>query len=1281
MDSSSANLNVRIAVDRGGTFTDIYSQIIRPNPDDSACPLVEEHVLKLLSEDPRNYKDAPTEGIRRVLQLATGRSYPRGEPIDTTHIHSIRMGTTIATNALLERKGQSCAFVTTAGLKHLLNIGNQSRPDIFDLKVAKFPPLYDAVVEAHERVVLDKSVMPPLFHIRLPLDEYRLTEDLRKIRQTGITSLAVALVHSYGFRDHEHKVYDIASSLGFTHISLSSNLTPMVKIVPRGFTATVDAYLTPKLRDYISNFKHAFTDELQSTDVQFMRSDGGLCHIDAFYGYIAILSGPAGGVVGYARTAYKFEKNAPERKTTNPPLPIIGFDMGGTSTDVSRYAGRFEHVFETQTAGVTIQAPQLDINTVAAGGGSRLFFRAGMFYVGPESAGAHPGPVCYRKGGHLTVTDANLLLGRIEPALFPHIFGENADLPLDVDATRKAFVELTETINDQMREIGEPEMTPEEVADGFVRVANETMCRPIRELTEAKGHDVREHSLACFGGAGGQHACAIARTLGIETVFIHKFSGVLSAYGIAIADSVVEAQEPIDVSYNDEAGREKALTVLQSLRTNSEDLLHKRGFDDERIRCELYLNLRYDGTDFGIMVLCPTDRQNHLEDVEFAKFFVEEYAQEHGFSIPDRDIIIDDVRVRALGAPHTVNMLAEPITLPALATDDTGNVKRIVGHAKSVLTSKCYYKESSGWKTTEVWRIHDLPRGEAVLPGPCMIVDSDVGNTIVVDLGCVARIASDGNILIDVSSQNASQGDILSAREHVDPIKLSIYSHRFMGIAEQMGRTLQRTSISTNIKERLDFSCALFDETGGLVANAPHVPVHLGAMQDAVRFQIRTLRNDWKEGEVLLSNHPQAGGTHLPDITVITPVYFHDKVVFYVASRGHHADIGGITPGSMPPFSTHLSEEGLAVKSMKLVKDGLFQEDEITNLLRESGCRCIRDVISDLRAQVAANKKGITLVKELISMQGFELVRSYMHHIQHAASEAVRHMLRQLAQKHSQKDGNYLQFCDKMDDGTEIKLKLRVNEESGDALFDFSGTGSEVKGNTNAPRAITSSAIIYALRCLVNESIPLNQGCLDPIDIRVPKGSILHPAGNLAVVGGNVLTSQRLTDVILGAFGACAASQGCMNNLTFGDESMGYYETLGGGAGAGPGWNGTSGVQTHMTNTRITDVEILERRYPVIVREFSLRESSGGRGEWCGGEGLVRALEFTRPVTVSLLTERRVFHPWGLAGGETGSCGKNELVRKDGEIKDVGGKNSFKVQCGDVVRVNTPGAGGYGKAS
>lgn len=1294
MGVESKTPRVRIAIDRGGTFTDVYAEIDRLDPGNPENILSEQHVLKLLSVDPSNYPDAPTEAIRRVLQLATKHQISPHQPLDSSRIQWIRMGTTVATNALLERDGEPCALVATEGLKDMLAIGNQARPNIFDLQVRKMPVLYKSSVEAQERIRVVHSPShkhfetgsQPSLKIHVPLDTEKLTNDLNEVKKQGINSLAVALMHSYAFKGHEQLVKQVATNLGFSHISLSSELTPMVKIVPRGFTATVDAYLTPKIRDYIATFKAGFQNELRGIDVQFMQSDGGLCDIDSFSGYVAILSGPAGGVVGYAKACHGYERNTPEVGLAAPAMPVIGFDMGGTSTDVSRYAGRLEHVFETETAGVTIQAPQLDINTVAAGGGSRLFYRNGMFYVGPESAGAHPGPVCYRKGGYLTVTDANLVLGRIVPDLFPKIFGENADQPLDVLATQLAFDKLTATINLDLRLRNEPGLSREQVAEGFIKVANEAMCRPIRQLTEAKGHDVRDHTLACFGGAGGQHACAIARSLGIKTIFVHKYSGILSAYGIALAESVVEVQEPTDILYASISSRTEAFVLLTKLKKEASAKLVHRNVEQESIRFELYLNLRYEGTDFGIMVQCPDNMADRVSEVGFDRLFLEEYEREHGFSIPGRNILIDDARVRAIGssvASENSDATAQNlVTVAKLETDEEERVKLRAERAKPALSTRCYFSEQGGWLETPVWRSKNLPGGRAVLPGPSLIVDTDAGITIVVDPGCAARVGSDGDVVVNLLRKTTPTTRVVSVKEEtnvVDHIQLSIYAHRFMGIAEQMGRTLQRTSISTNIKERLDFSCALFDDTGGLVANAPHVPVHLGAMQDAVRYQIRTLGSSWRDGEVLISNHPEAGGTHLPDITIITPVYYDGQIIFFVASRGHHADIGGATPGSMPPFSRRLEEEGLAIESMKLVRNGLFREADIVDRLKKAGCRCIRDVISDLRAQVAANKKGISLVTELIKEQGLTKVVSYMHHIQEAAAQAVKVMLREISTLHGSTGKEPLHFMDHMDDGTEIKLAVSINEEKGTASFDFRESGPQVDGNTNAPRAITSSAIIYALRCMVDQDIPLNQGCLDPITMQLPQHSILSPSPTAAVVGGNVLTSQRLTDVILGAFKACAASQGCMNNLTFGDEMMGYYETIGGGCGAGSSWNGTSGVQCHMTNTRITDPEILERRYPAVLRKFSIRAGSGGNGRYRGGDGLIRAIEFTKPMTVSVLTERRKYAPWGIEGGDDGAMGINELIRPDGSRKVLGGKNSFSVESGDVVQISTPGGGGYGK--
>ncbi|KAF1372927.1 hypothetical protein PFLUV_G00255040 [Perca fluviatilis] len=1262
------------AIDRGGTFTDVFARL----PDGR------ERVLKLLSRDPQNYKDAPTEGIRRVLEKETGRAFPRDQPVDTSLIGWIRMGTTVATNALLEREGERTALLVTLGFKDLLHIGTQARPKLFDLEVAVPEVLYEEVIEVDERVVLrqdgcqlarkdPKRIVTgstgDSLEVWRELDLERVEKDLRGVLSRGITSLAVLLLHSYTWSDHEKAVGALARRLGFTQVSLSSEVMPMVRAVPRGYTVCADAYLTPKIHQYLKGFTSGFKGGLKDVDVLFMQSDGGLTPMEQFCGSRAVLSGPAGGVVGYAITSY----SQMEKK------PVIGFDMGGTSTDVSRYAGQYEHVFEATTAGVTLQAPQLDINTVAAGGGSRLFFRSGMFVVGPESAGAHPGPACYRKGGPLTVTDANLALGRLLPSFFPKIFGPGENEPLSLEETMKHFHHLTREINlflssnqSQVSTNGAnrshnstSEMSVEEVAMGFIRVANEAMCRPIRALTQAKGHDTSQHVLACFGGAGGQHACAIARALGMKTVFIHKYSGVLSAYGLALADVVEEVQEPCSLQYEQHSFSELDRRVDQLMK-RCHDTLCARGFTSGQITTEVFLHLRYKGTDCALMVTAagyPSNIQTCLAG-DFRSAFTKRYLKEFGFTIPDRAIMVDDIRVRGCGKSGIKSVY---------------NTKMGHGEAKPVTMTKCYFEE--GYLDTGVYLWEELPCGHSI-QGPAIIIDKN--STILVEPCCEARLTEGGDVSMTVGSDpHCALGTELNT------VQLSIFSHRFMSIAEQMGRVLQRTSISTNIKERLDFSCAVFGPDGGLVSNAPHIPVHLGAMQETVQYQIRSLGNKLKEGDVILSNHPCAGGSHLPDLTVITPVFRKgvSSPVFFVASRGHHADIGGITPGSMPPHSTSLQQEGAVFTSFKLVTGGVFQEEAVTEALMapaqypdSSGTRNLHDNLSDLRAQVAANQRGSQLVGELIDSYGLAVVQAYMGYIQSNAELAVRDMLRDFARRRRQQTGSLaVESEDFMDDGTAIRLQVQINEEEGSAVFDFTGTGTEVWGNCNAPRAITLSALIYCLRCMVGQDIPLNQGCLAPIKVIIPPGSILQPSQNAAVVGGNVLTSQRVVDVIFRAFEVCAASQGCMNNISFGSESIGYYETVAGGAGAGPGWNGRSGVHSHMTNTRITDPEILEKRYPVILEQFSLRPGSGGAGKYSGGDGVMRKLLFRNMVVLSVLTERRSTRPYGLQGGEDGAAGLNLLHRADGRVLNLGAKTSVSLQPGDMFCLYTPGGGGYGR--
>ncbi|XP_051119942.1 5-oxoprolinase 1 [Andrographis paniculata] len=1255
---------LRFCVDRGGTFTDVYAEI----PGNS-----EGRTMKLLSVDPANYADAPVEGIRRILEEYTGESIPRNSRIPTDKIEWVRMGTTVATNALLERKGERIALCVTRGFKDLLQIGNQARPNIFDLTVSKPSNLYEEVVEIDERVELISSgdaadipdaaaivrgISGELVRIVKPIDEKALIPKLNSLIEKGITSLAVVLLHSYTYVNHEVEIEKLALRLGFKHVSLSSALTPMVRAVPRGFTACVDAYLTPVIKEYLQGFMSKFEEKQgKKLNVLFMQSDGGLAPEKSFSGHKAVLSGPAGGVVGYSQTLSGVETDK----------PLIGFDMGGTSTDVSRYAGSYEHVIETQISGAIIQAPQLEINTVAAGGGSKLKFQFGAFRVGPESVGAHPGPVCYRKGGELAVTDANLVLGYIIPDYFPSIFGAGEDQPLDVDATRAEFQNLAKRVNDYRRS-RDPEatdMTVEEIAQGFVNVANETMCRPIRQLTEMKGHETKNHALACFGGAGPQHSCAIARSLGMKEVLIHRFCGILSAYGMGLADVVEEEQEPYSAVYSPELLSEvydRESTLLCRVKQK----LMSQGFNNENISTETYLNLRYEGTDTAIMVKSWTDENGVRGDyaVEFENLF----RQEYGFELRGRKILVCDVRVRGVGI---TNILKPRAMLPGLGTP------------KSEGSYKVYFE--NGWHDTPLFKLENLANGHSI-SGPAVIMNGN--STVIVEPFCNAVITKYGNIKIEIGSSRKTVAE--PSKEVADVVQLSIFNHRFMGIAEQMGRTLQRTSISTNIKERLDFSCALFSSDGGLVANAPHVPVHLGAMSSTVRWQLDYWGDDLHEGDVLVANHPCAGGSHLPDITVVMPVFDNGKLIFFVASRGHHAEIGGITPGSMPPFSKFISEEGAAIKAFKLVEKGVFQEDGIRNLLlhpspdesgrKIPGTRRLQDNLSDLHAQIAANQRGVSLIKELIEQYGLDTVKAYMNHVQVNAEGAVREMLKSVASRVSSCSGDdvTVEEEDYMDDGSVIHLKLTIDKRKGEAFFDFSGTSPEVYGNWNAPEAVTAAAVIYCLRCLVDVDIPLNQGCLAPVKIHIQPGSFLSPSDKAAVVGGNVLTSQRITDVVLTAFQACACSQGCMNNLTFGDDTFGYYETIGGGSGAGPGWDGASGVQCHMTNTRITDPEIFEQRYPVVLREFGLREKSGGAGVRRGGDGIVREIEFRRPLAVSILSERRVHAPRGLNGGKDGARGANYLITKDGRKVYLGGKNTVEVQAGDILRILTPGGGGWG---
>ncbi|GMH58093.1 hypothetical protein TL16_g02533 [Triparma laevis f. inornata] len=1192
--------------DRGGTFTDVYAVI----PTSPPTPLV----TKLLSEDPANYKDAPTEGIRRILSKydtpSSNIPYTRSICINSSKITSLRMGTTVATNALLERKGAPVLNLITSGFRDLLEIGNQSRPDIFDLSINK----------------LVSTVTGEKIQILKPLKLSSLKPQLLSAFKSGYRAVSVTLMHSFLYPNHEIEIGRLCDEIGFEQISLSHAVQPMIKIVSRGQTTTASAYLTPSITTYLTSFLEGFDEDLKkNANISFMRSDGGLTSVEKFQGHQAILSGPAGGVVGYAKTSYR-KKSSEEEKDI---MPCIGFDMGGTSTD---------------------------------------------------SAGSEPGPISYRKkGGLLAVTDANVVLGRVIPSRFPNIFGPNEDQPLDVVGSTSAFQKLiSERSPAQLNGMN----TPEELAYGFLKVANEAMCRPIRNLTQMKGFDITTHALSCFGGAGPQHACAIAKSLGMNKVLVHRYGGILSAYGLSLSDAVAEVTEPAREVFGLEAkgvevegSKEKREERFKTLIEKCKEDLKKQGYDSENVEIHKYLNLRYEGTDTAIFTGSKSSSTFSCTDfyADYASSFSDHYQREFGFDL-NRDIIVDDYRVRCVVKGPGLSEIKD--------VEDLGEPPKEC----SCGTNKSYFED--GWHEVNVWDMDLLKPGHSIV-GPAIIVQSI--STVVIEIGCVAHVTSDGDVEILVSRSKSSaekdkeEKEAEEAKE--DPVMLSIFGHRFMGIAESMGKTLARTSVSVNIKERLDFSCALFDPEGGLVANAPHIPVHLGAMQSAVSFQIKYWadKGGMKEGDVFVSNHPQlAGGSHLPDITVITPVFQNDQIVFFVASRGHHSDIGGIAPGSMPPQSTTLIEEGAQIVACKLVIDGVFQEKTITELLEAPGklpnnfgTRNLRDNLSDLRAQVAANTMGIRLVRELIAEYDLKTVMGYMRYIQKTAEISVRTMLKQVAGKM----GQTLTAVDYMDDGSPIKLQVKIDGQTGDATFDFTGTGPQVLGNHNAPPAVTYSAVIYSLRCMVGSDIPLNQGCLAPITFIIPKGTLLNPSADAAVVGGNVLTSQRLCDVVLKAFQACAASQGCMNNLTFGNEEFGYYETIAGGHGAGPTWSGKSGVHTHMTNTRITDPEILERRYPVMLHAFEIRKGSGGKGLRPGGDGLTRVIEPLTPLTMSILSERRSRAPYGLNGGGYGQSGINLIERGEGEerrIINVGGKKTTNLNVGDKLIIHSPGGGGWG---
>ncbi|MCA3417645.1 MAG: hydantoinase B/oxoprolinase family protein [Roseomonas sp.] len=1195
-------------IDRGGTFTDIVAR-------DPAGRL---STLKLLSENPERYKDAAVAGIRQCLGLAAGAPIPPGL------IEAVKMGTTVATNALLERKGERVLLLVNRGFADLLRIGNQARPRLFDLDVRLPELLHERAVEIGGRVAVDGTELEAL-------DEAGAREALRAAHREGFRAVAILMMHAWAHPADEERLGAIAREEGFTQISLSHRASPLPRIVPRGDTTVVDAYLSPILRRYVDQVAA----ELPGVRLYFMQSSGGLTEAGHFQGKDAILSGPAGGIVGAARTAAMggFER-------------IIGFDMGGTSTDVALYAGAFERAFETEVAGVRMRAPMMAINTVAAGGGSILHFDGARFRVGPDSAGAVPGPACYRRGGPLTVTDANVMVGKIQPHHFPAIFGPHGDQPLDAAIVAEKFAALAAEIGKAQ---GKPAPDPHAVAEGFLRVAVANMANAIKQVSIQKGHDATRFALQCFGGAGGQHACLVADELGMETVFIHPFAGVLSAYGMGLADQAVIREAAVEAPFTADAIND--LTArLEALVAAGREELARQGADPARLQAARRLHLRYAGTDTFLPVAFGTH-----QDVLAA--FTEAHRRRFGFATPDRQVIVEAC-------------IAE-VTAPGEAVREAALPPRAAGEAPEPLDTIALFTGGAEHAAP----VHDreaLCAGDRIT-GPALLREANA--TTVVEPGWEAEVTARNHLVLRRIAARARAAD-MAATDRPDPVMLELFNNLFMSIAEQTGAVLQNTSLSVNIKERLDFSCAIFDATGALIANAPHVPVHLGAMGESVRTVIRTRGATLKPGDVVALNNPYNGGTHLPDVTVITPVFdaAGKDILFFVGSRGHHADIGGLTPGSTPPLSRTLEEEGVVIDDFLLVDGGHFREAEFRALL--AGARYPArspDVnVADIKAQIAANEKGVQELRRAVADYGLVTVSAYMRHVMDNAEESVRRVLEKLP------DGR---FETSIDDGAPLKVAIRVDRAARKAVIDFTGTGPQRPSNFNAPSAVCRAVVLYCFRCLVGEDIPLNDGCLKPLEIVIPEGTFLSPRPGAAVVAGNTEVSQMTCNALLAALGACASAQATMNNLLFGDARYQYYETICGGIGAGPGFNGTGPVQTHMTNTRMTDPEILELRYPVRLEEFSIRRGSGGAGRWRGGDGSRRRIRFLHPMEAVIVASRRNVPPHGLQGGADGAAGRQWVERADGSIQWLGGSDSAHLAAGEVLGIETPGGGGWGAAS
>ncbi|MFD5519281.1 hydantoinase B/oxoprolinase family protein [Streptomyces sp. NPDC127066] len=1190
-------------VDRGGTFTDIVAR----------CPDGRLLTHKLLSDNPDRYADAAVAGVRELLG---GEEDDAGARVD-----AVRMGTTVATNALLERKGERTLLVTTRGFRDALRIAYQNRPAIFARAIELPELLHERVIEVDERIAADGTVL------RAP-DLDALAASLQEAYDDGIRAVAVVCMHSHLHPAHEQAVGRLATRVGFPQVSLSSEVSPLMKLVPRGDTAVVDAYLSPVLRRYVQQVAA----ELRGVRLMFMQSNGGLAEAGQFRGKDAILSGPAGGIVGMARMSQLAGYDR-----------VIGFDMGGTSTDVSHFAGDYERTYTTRIAGVRLRAPMLDIHTVAAGGGSVLHFDGSRYRVGPDSAGAAPGPACYRNGGPLTVTDANVALGRVQPAHFPKVFGPGGDQPLDDALVRDRFTALAREIHDRTGDA----RTPEQVAEGYLQIAVANIANAVKRISVQKGHDVTRYALTTFGGAGGQHACMVADSLGIRTVLVPPMAGVLSALGIGLADTTAMREQSVEARL-EPSSMPGILKTADDLEGATRAELLAEDVPEHRIRITRRAQLRYDGTDTALTVeLTEPDTMTHA--------FEERHHATYSFTL-DRPVVVEALSVEATG-------LTEPPDLSALAPREAGPAS----HPAAAPTVRLHTDGS--WREVPLHRREELPPGETV-DGPAIIAEA--GTTTVVDDGWRAATTDDGHLVMERATVTESS----DLGTQADPVLLEVFNNLFMSIAEQMGARLESTAQSVNIKERLDFSCALFDPDGNLVANAPHIPVHLGSMGTSVQEVVRRRGDTMRPGDTYAVNDPYHGGTHLPDVTVITPVFGteSERILFYVASRGHHAEIGGIAPGSMPANSRTIDEEGVLFDNWLLAENGRFREAETLALLTAPPhpSRNPETNLADLRAQIAANRKGVDEVGRMIEDFGLDVVQAYMRHVQDNAEESVRRVIDTL------EDG---ECAYETDSGAVIRVRVSVDRAARSATVDFTGTSAQLATNFNAPFAVVNAAVLYVFRTLVDDDIPLNDGCLRPLRVVVPPGSMLAPEPPAAVVAGNVETSQAITGALYAALGVQAEGSGTMNNVTFGNERHQYYETVASGSGAGDGFPGAPVVQTHMTNSRLTDPEVLEWRLPVRLDEFAIRHGSGGPGHWRGGDGAVRRIRFLEPMTVSTLSQHRRVPPYGMAGGGPGALGVNRVERADGTVTELGGSDAADVGPGDVLVIETPGGGGYGPPS